>query len=521
NVYPEAFTYLKEGKGQGFKNARDAVIKISNKLLQGICFSKFGMVTCCKTNATKSMEIKPNGEIPVIESLRVAVISNHVDLAAELWSQCENPLLTALVAHTYLIALADKAESLYEEELHKNLLFHSSFFFFTAVAARKFLSRAIKLLDNLFQKDEDMATKALDYTSEVWGLEEKPLHFGHQFNLEEFISHPSAQKDASKRLFPYEATQQSSNIDTIKNKNLSRECTTFVKVRPQDGNWSPQRILLHFFNLWNMLDLFCIILYIAGFAVHYFDPAMLTHTRRLYSIALFIMFLRLLNVLLLIKRIGIIIIMIKEMLVDLVEYLVILILFMLAAGIVYQANIYPNHTVTAFPRNIWDWQIWSILKIPYWQVYGELYLDTIEGSDDTECTNNATVWKNDPSIKRCPTSDLIPPVIAATYMMLTNWLLLNIVIAMFSARFDLIKKKSSQKWRFHRHSVVIEYEHKIPSPLNIPFRALTILCLVPCFVCSSCKDNDITGANHQIMLNTQREFAKDIIGRERNGDHMK
>ncbi|VDI21398.1 Hypothetical predicted protein, partial [Mytilus galloprovincialis] len=471
NVYPEAFTYLKEGKGQGFKNARDAVIKISNKLLQGICFSKFGMVTCCKTNATKSMEIKPNGEIPVIESLRVAVISNHVDLAAELWSQCENPLLTALVAHTYLIALADKAESLYEEELHKNLLFHSSFFFFTAVAARKFLSRAIKLLDNLFQKDEDMATKALDYTSEVWGLEEKPLHFGHQFNLEEFISHPSAQKDASKRLFPYEATQQSSNIDTIKNKNLSRECTTFVKVRPQDGNWSPQRILLHFFNLWNMLDLFCIILYIAGFAVHYFDPAMLTHTRRLYSIALFIMFLRLLNVLLLIKRIGIIIIMIKEM-------------------------------VETYGHGLHN-------------------INHVLGSDDTECTNNATVWKNDPSIKRCPTSDLIPPVIAATYMMLTNWLLLNIVIAMFSARFDLIKKKSSQKWRFHRHSVVIEYEHKIPSPLNIPFRALTILCLVPCFVCSSCKDNDITGANHQIMLNTQREFAKDIIGRERNGDHMK
>lgn len=58
-------------------------------------------------------------------------------------------------------------------------------------------------------------------------------------------------------------------------------------------------------------------------------------------------------------------------------------------------------------------------------------INHVLGSDDTECTNNATVWKNDPSIKRCPTSDLIPPVIAATYMMLTNWLLLNIVIAMF------------------------------------------------------------------------------------------
>lgn len=50
------------------------------------------MVTCCKADATNTMEIKPNSEIPVIESLRVAVISNHVDLAAELWSQCENPL---------------------------------------------------------------------------------------------------------------------------------------------------------------------------------------------------------------------------------------------------------------------------------------------------------------------------------------------------------------------------------------------------------------------------------------------
>lgn len=52
---------------------------------------------------------------------------------------------------------------------------------------------------------------------------------------------------------------------------------------------------------------------------------------------------------------------------------------MFAAGIVYNANIYPNHTVTAFPRDIQNWQIWSILKIPYWQVYGELYLDFLEG----------------------------------------------------------------------------------------------------------------------------------------------
>ncbi|VDI21394.1 Hypothetical predicted protein [Mytilus galloprovincialis] len=198
---------------------------------------------------------------------------------------------------------------------------------------------------------------------------------------------------------------------------------------------------------------------------------------------------------------------------------------MFAAGIVYHANIYPNHTVTAFPRDIQNWQIWSILKIPYWQVYGELYLDVLEASDDTGCTNNVTLWENDQSINRCPTSDWLPPVIAASYMMLTNWLLLNIVIAMFSARFELIKTKSSQKWRYYRHSVVIEYEHKIPSPLNIPFRVLYILavviCYLPCLLICGCDEYKHTDLAIERMLQKQREFAKVIIEEEKEEEHIK
>lgn len=50
-----------------------------------------------------------------------------------------------------------------------------------------------------------------------------------------------------------------------------------------------------------------------------------------------------------------------------------------AAGTVYQANIYPNHDVKPFPSGIENWRIWTILKIPYWQVYGEPFLDILEG----------------------------------------------------------------------------------------------------------------------------------------------
>ena len=81
-----------------------------------------------------------------------------------------------------------------------------------------------------------MATKALDYVSEVWDHKESPLHFGHQFNMEEFISHPSAQKDASKRMFPYvneDDTTITMNKPTDRSttKNFkSRECWPYIKV---------------------------------------------------------------------------------------------------------------------------------------------------------------------------------------------------------------------------------------------------------------------------------------------------
>lgn len=63
-------------------------------------------------------------------------------------------------------------------------------------------------------------------------------------------------------------------------------------------------------------------------------------------------------------------------------------ILILAAGTVYHANIYPNHDVKPFPNGIQNWRIWTILKTPYWQVYGEPFLDLLEGlyTNDTMIT---------------------------------------------------------------------------------------------------------------------------------------
>ncbi|CAG2210526.1 unnamed protein product [Mytilus edulis] len=518
NVSPEAVQFFQKDTqpdSQKIKSAKDAEFQIGNNLLKWLCFSRVGMVTCCQK--TRQHESKEESNIDDqtkdVKPFRFCVFSNDRTSASELWETCENPMLTALISSCYLKAMAKVAESWFEDSLQRNLEDH----------AKLFANRAVQLLDKLFQHDEEMATDALDHASVVWEYIESPLHFGHQFGMEDFISHTSTQKDANKRLYSYINYKSSDIIFNEKNKkdidnnSPQPECPDFIKVRPRDGNCSIQRVFLYIFDIWNFMDIVCDVMYITAFLMHAVGPEEIHNdTRRIYSLALFLMFLRLYNILLMFKKIGIIIIIVKEMLVDLLYYLVILVILILAAGTVYHANIYPNHDVKPFPNGIQNWRIWTILKTPYWQVYGEPFLDLLEASDNGICTDNVTIWSNDPTVERCPTRDWITSVVAAFYMMLSNWLLLNIVIAMLSARFNLITAKSKQKWRYHRHSVVMCYENRIPSPINLVMRPLSFFCYVAKCPCCSCVNERPKGYTEK-MLKKQRDLAKEII-RNENGE---
>ncbi|CAG2258176.1 unnamed protein product [Mytilus edulis] len=341
----------------------NAPLYIADELLKGLCCSKIGMITCCKRCRNKDKGENSDNipdTVPTNETLLVAVLLNKTEKAAALWHQFDNPMMTALISSMFLTSLANIAEEKFEENRQNQYQSH----------AKLFLSRAVLLLEKMFTDDEQMAIEALDHVCDVWGNIESPLHFGHQFNIEEFISHSSNQKDASKRLFAY-------NVVSVEDINLD------ITDEPETENAPPRE-------------------------------QKVTPTTSIYSITIsgWFSFIKL---------------------VDLMQYLVILIILIFAAGVVYHANVYPSHTITG-PSNIEYWRTWSILQIPYWQVYGELFMDTLEGNDDSGCKDDAN----------CATGDWITPVIAAVYMMLTNWLLLNIVIAMFSARFKEIRKNPNR-----------------------------------------------------------------------------
>lgn len=53
------------------------------------------------------------------------------------------------------------------------------------------------------------------------------------------------------------------------------------------------------------------------------------------------------------------------------------------------------------------------------------------GSEQPNCNNSASLVNRDSSMSRCPQEDWTVPVVAAVYLLLSNLLLINLVIAKF------------------------------------------------------------------------------------------
>lgn len=79
-----------------------------------------------------------------------------------------------------------------------------------------------------------MAKEAMDYVCDIWDLSESPIHFSHQYNIEEFISHSHVQKEADKRMYAY-------NIETIVNEQNVLEKTGYIQNKSTGDFRSPDK----------------------------------------------------------------------------------------------------------------------------------------------------------------------------------------------------------------------------------------------------------------------------------------
>ena len=147
-----------------------------------------------------------------------------------------------------------------------------------------------------------------------------------------------------------------------------------------------------------------------------------------------------------------------------------------AYGIALHAILYPNSKseLKLVP---------AILQKAYFQMYGELYLDELEGT--FTCTDNPVLYHNG-TLPRCPQkeSQWLSPIFLGVYILITNILMFNLLIAMFSYTFQKVQIKTNEVWNFQRLNFICEYSQKPLLPP--PFILLAHMYLIARRICGRC-----------------------------------
>ncbi|KAI0222453.1 Transient receptor potential cation channel subfamily M member-like 2 [Lamellibrachia satsuma] len=205
----------------------------------------------------------------------------------------------------------------------------------------------------------------------------------------------------------------------------------------------------YFTSVWNKFDMLAHSLFIVSVILRFtVSDDYFVWPRMSYCLTLSMYYIRFMQAFYVEKNIGPKVIMVRRMLTDILFFVCILLVFITAYGVASQALRFPN----AEPS-------WHLLKDvvykPYWQMYGELFLNEIEGDIGT-CSFNRSIYA-DPNVERCPEKSWLAIILFAVYMIMSNVLLLNLLVAMFSYTFERVQGNSEKVWRFYRYSLIHEY----------------------------------------------------------------
>ncbi|XP_077980206.1 transient receptor potential cation channel subfamily M member-like 2 [Glandiceps talaboti] len=205
-------------------------------------------------------------------------------------------------------------------------------------------------------------------------------------------------------------------------------------------------------EIWNRFDLVMYLLFILSLILRLSLPASAFSAARVsYSVTFICFCVRLLPMGFVSQDIGPKVIMILKMLNDLLYFLFILVVFIVGFGVANEAILYPN-------MNRQVYLIFKSIYKPYWQLYGELFLEEIEGLIDNE-----TCYEDPRYMDTCPQVDdyrWVAPTLTAIYLLITNILLINLLIAMFSYTFQRVQNNAETIWRFYRCGLIHEYRDR-------------------------------------------------------------
>ncbi|UJR25333.1 hypothetical protein I4U23_006683 [Adineta vaga] len=218
-----------------------------------------------------------------------------------------------------------------------------------------------------------------------------------------------------------------------------------AKLFKTKTNSLAQTFLLYLDESWNKLDLLCVVMYVASITLEsYNTKTTLNAARAFLAVDVVLWFIRLLILLMIDRTVGPMLLMIQAMLNDMMTFFSIFFVFTSAYGV-------ASFSLLKSGQPPLDFAIFrKIFHAAYWHVFGQ-----INDLDDVKDNFELTGWA--------------AFVLLAFYMAVSNILLVNLLVAMFSNTFDRMYSKMDTLWKFHRYHIIKEYTilAPLPPPLNL------------------------------------------------------
>lgn len=129
-----------------------------------------------------------------------------------------------------------------------------------------------------------------------------------------------------------------------------------------------------------------------------------------------------------------------------------LVVFMTSYGVASQTLIDPYRDGTG---NIFRDVLHKIFIMPYWQMFGELSLDTMKVFNVRRCpaepsdSNNGFCYPTDSDSTQG--YHMFVDILLAIYLLLSNVILLNLLIAVFTSIFDKVHSNSLEVWKWEMY----------------------------------------------------------------------
>ncbi|XP_057305453.1 transient receptor potential cation channel subfamily M member 7-like isoform X1 [Hydractinia symbiolongicarpus] len=222
---------------------------------------------------------------------------------------------------------------------------------------------------------------------------------------------------------------------------------------------------------WNKSDIVGVSVFFLAFALRLTTSSGLKKIAHIvYALDIMIWIVRLLDICAISKTLGPYVVMVQRMTVDVIYFLIILSVFLLSYGVARYAIL--------LPQDDFSWSsIRHMITIPYFEMYGEVFFEAA-------AKQNETVF----GTRHGAHSFYAQPIvlfILGVYLILTNILLINLLIAIFNNTYNTVQINSERIWRFQRYYLVDEY-HRRPA-IPIPFIIISHFILLVKWLLSKCK----------------------------------